>query len=130
MAHRTAQGKDQTEAFFGEHVGIIKRPATAHFALVNMPPKVESLAHLLEQRENLIRLAAAQRTTLAQSVELWRIPLARVDQGLLALRAIKRNPAWIVAGMVLLTVLRPSRLVKWLRGGWVAWHMLHGLRRK
>lgn len=83
-----------------------------------------------EQRENLIKLVAAQRTLLAQHIEPWRIPLARVDQGLTALRAIKRNPAWIVGGVVLLTVFRPYRIVKWLRGGWVAWQMLRGLRGK
>jgi hypothetical protein len=85
-------------------------------------------AHLVEQRKNLIKLAAAQRAALAQHIEPWRMPLARVDQGLAALRVIKRNPAWIVGGLVFLTVLRPYRVVKWLRGGWVAWQMLRGLR--
>lgn len=87
-------------------------------------------ARLVEQRENLIELAAVQRTALAQNIEPWRIPLARVDQGLTALRVIKRNPAWIVGGIVLLTALRPYRFVNWLRGGWVAWRMLRGLRGK
>lgn len=90
----------------------------------------EKLAHLVERRENLIRLAADQRTALAKNIEPWRIPLARVDQGMAALRAIKRNPAWIVGGVTLLTVLRPYRFVKWLRGGWVAWRMLRGLQGK
>jgi hypothetical protein len=85
-------------------------------------------AHLVEQRKNLIKLAAAQRAALAQHIEPWRMPLARVDQGLAALRVIKRNPAWIVGGLVFLTVLRPYRVVKWLRGGWVAWQMLRVLR--
>jgi len=86
--------------------------------------------YLVERRENLIKLAAAQRAALAQDIEPWRIPLARVDQGLTALRAIKRNPVWIVGGVAVLTVLRPYRVMKWLRGGWVAWQMLRGLRRK
>ena len=86
--------------------------------------------YLVERRENLIKLAAAQRAALAQNIEPWRIPLARVDQGLTALRAIKRNPVWIVGGVVVLTVLRPYRVIKWLRGGWVAWQVLRGLRRK
>jgi hypothetical protein len=86
--------------------------------------------YLVERRENLIKLAAAQRAALAQNIEPWRIPLARVDQGLTALRAIKRNPVWIVGGVAVLTVLRPYRVMKWLRGGWVAWQMLRGLRRK
>jgi hypothetical protein len=93
-----------------------------------MPLKLENSAHLIEQRENLIRLAADQRTALAQSIEPWRMPLARVDQGMAALRAIKQNPAWIVGGVVFLTLLRPYRVVKWLRGGWVAWRLLRGVR--
>ncbi len=96
----------------------------------DVPFMTEKLAHLVEQRENLIRLAAAQRTALAQNIEPWRLPLTRVDQGLAALRAIKRNPAWIVGGVALLTVFRPYRVVKWLRGGWVAWQVLRGLRGK
>jgi hypothetical protein len=87
-------------------------------------------SHLVEQRENLINLAAAQRTALAQSIEPWRIPLARVDQGLAALQSLKRNPLWLVGGIVILTLLRPVRVVKWLRGGWLAWQVLGGLRRK
>ena len=86
--------------------------------------------HLIERREDLISLAAEQRTALAQAIEPWRIPLARVDQGLAALRSIKRNPAWLFGGVVFLTLLRPVRAVRWLRGGWLAWRMLRGLRGK
>ena len=85
--------------------------------------------HLIERREDLISLAAEQRTALAQAIEPWRIPLARVDQGLAALRSIKRNPAWLFGGVVFLTLLRPVRAVRWLRGGWLAWRMLRRLRR-
>ncbi len=88
----------------------------------------EKLALLAARRERLIRLAAAQRTVLAQSIEPWRIPLARVDQGLAVLRVIKRNPAWIVGGGILLAALRPFRVVKWLQRGWMAWQMLRGMR--
>ncbi len=88
----------------------------------------EKSARLAEQRERLIKLAATQRTALAQNIEPWRIPLARVDLGLAALRYIKRHPAWLVGGGVLFAALRPSRVVKWLRRGWLAWQMLRGLR--
>lgn len=90
----------------------------------------EKLALLAARRERLIRLAAAQRTALAQNIEPWRIPLARVDQGLVVLHAIKRNPAWIVGGGILLAALRPLRITKWVQRGWVAWQMVRGLRRR
>lgn len=83
---------------------------------------------LAERRAHLIAQAAAQRTTLAQCIAPWRVPLARVDQGLNLLRAVKRHPAWIVGGIALFAVLRPARVGKWLGRGWVAWQVLHRLR--
>ena len=88
----------------------------------------EKLIRLAERRERLVAQAAVQRMTLAQNIEPWRVPLARVDQGLAALRYIKSHPAWIVGGGVLLAALRLGRGGKWLRRGWVAWQMMHKLR--
>ncbi len=88
----------------------------------------DKLIRLAERRERLVAQAAAQRMTLAQNIEPWRNPLARVDQGLAVLRYIKSHPAWIVGGAVLLAALRPGRVGKWLGRGWVTWQMLHKLR--
>ena len=88
----------------------------------------EKLIRLAERRERLVAQAAAQRMTLAQNIEPWRNPLARADQGLAALRYIRSHPAWIVGGVVLLAVLRPGRIGKWLGRGWVTWQMIHKLR--
>ena len=88
----------------------------------------EKLIRLAERRERLVANAAAQRMALAQYIEPWRIPLARADQGLAALRFIKSHPAWIVGGGVLLAALRPGRVGKWLRRGWVTWQILNQLR--
>jgi hypothetical protein len=88
---------------------------------------------LAERRERLVAQAAAQRSTLAQNIEPWRHPLARVDQGLAVLRKIKRHPAWIAGGVALLTALRPGRvraagIGKWLTRGWATWQMVQKLR--
>jgi len=56
----------------------------------------KKLILLAERRERLIAQAAAQRMVLAQNIEPWRVPLARADQGLAALRYIKNHPAWVV----------------------------------
>lgn len=88
----------------------------------------DKLIRLAERRERLVAQAAAQRMTLAQSIEPWRTPLARADQGLAALRYIKSHPAWIVGGVVLLAALRPNRIGKWLGRGWVTWQMMRKLR--
>jgi hypothetical protein len=88
----------------------------------------EKLKLLAERRERLVAQAAAQRMALAQNIEPWRQPLARVDQGLAALRYIKNHPTWIVGGIALLAALRPGRAGKWLARGWAAWQLVHKLR--
>jgi hypothetical protein len=84
---------------------------------------------LAEQREHLINLVALQRVALAQNMAPWRIPLARVDRGLLAVQVIRRNPIWIIGGGVLIATLLRGNRMKWLQRSWVAWQMLRGLRR-
>ena len=87
----------------------------------------EKLIRLAERRERLIAQAAAQRTTLAQSIEPWRAPLALADQGLAVLRFVKSQFIWGVGVGVLFAALRPRRPGKWLRCGWVTWKIIHKL---
>ncbi len=86
------------------------------------------LIRLAERRECLVTQAAIQRQVLAQNLEPWRMPLALADQGLTALHFIKNYPAAWVAGVVLLAALRPGRVGKWLRRGWIMWQIMHKLR--
>lgn len=88
----------------------------------------DKLIRLAERRERLVAQAAAQRVALAQNIEPWRVPLALADQGLAALRFIKRHPAWMVGGVVMFAALRPGNVGKWLRRGWVTWQIMHKLR--
>ena len=93
----------------------------------------EKLIRLAERRERLVAQAEVQRIALAQNIEPWRMPLARVDQGLAMLSYIKRHPAWIVGGVALLAALRPGRaraagVGKWLTRGWATWQMIRQLR--
>jgi len=87
----------------------------------------KKLSRLIERREHLVAQAAAQRMALAQEIEPWRVPLARADQGLAALRFIKRHPVWLVGGVALLAAMRPGGLGKWLRRSWIAWQVVHRL---
>jgi len=88
------------------------------------------LPALAKRRERLVAQAASQRLAVAECIEPWRIPLARVDRGLAALQVIRRNPAWIVGGIFLLAALRPIRFVKWLQRGWLAWQLVRRLRNR
>ena len=83
---------------------------------------------LVERREQLVAQAAVQRRMLAQDIEPWRTPLALTDQGLNALRYIRRHPQWIFGGIALLAILRPRHAGKWLGRGWVTWQLMHRLR--
>jgi hypothetical protein len=87
-----------------------------------------NLIRLAERRERLIAQAEAQRRTLAQDIEPWRIPLALADQGLTALRYFRSHPGWIIGVVVLLAALRPQRVGKWLGRGLVSWQVMHRLR--
>lgn len=82
---------------------------------------------LAERRERLVAQASAQRAALAENVEPWRMPLALADQGLSALRYIRRHPEWIAGIVVLIAALRPRRAGKWLGRGWVTWQVMHKL---
>lgn len=86
------------------------------------------MALLQERRERLVALAAQQRSALAQDIAPWRTPLALADQGLEALRYVRRHPAWIFGGIALLAMVQPRHAGKWLGRGWVTWQLLHKSR--
>jgi hypothetical protein len=87
-----------------------------------------TLAELAERRRQLVTLAAAQRAVLAQEMAPWRERLARVDQGVAVVRAIRRHPALLVGAMLLLAAVRPRGTAVWLQRGWMAWQIGRRLR--
>lgn len=90
----------------------------------------QTLLQIVARRERLIVQAATQRTALAETIEPWRAPLARVDQGLAVLRFLKRNPAWVVGGGVVLATFKLGVAMKWMRRGWGTWTAIQILRGK
>ena len=79
------------------------------------------LIELAERRATLVAKAEAQRAELSQALAAWRSPLGMIDQGIAAVRFLKRYPV-VVAGVVTLAVVfRPWRLMKWLPPGWLMW---------
>lgn len=85
------------------------------------------LQRLAERRAQLVAQAAAQREALAQGIEPWRTPLALADQGLAAVRYLKRHPSWLIGAGVLLATMRPGIFGTWLRRGLLAWQVMHKL---
>lgn len=90
-----------------------------------MNPKMKQVA---QRRERLVAQADAQRAALGRAIEPWRTPLLLADQGLSALQYVRQHPQWLVGGVLLLAVLRPRGLGKWLSRGWVSWQLLSRMR--
>lgn len=85
------------------------------------------MARLAERRERLIAQAEAQRRALAQDMAPWRTALALADQGLNAMRFLRRHPVWLLGAVALIVALRPAKAGKWLRRGWIAWRVVQKL---
>ncbi len=82
---------------------------------------------LAERRRHLVARAAAQRTALAQDLAPWRAPLALADQGIAALRYIKRHPLLSVGTTMAFAALRPQHTGKRLMQAWVLWKLARTL---
>ncbi|HEY9099343.1 MAG TPA: YqjK-like family protein [Thiobacillus sp.] len=87
------------------------------------------LTQLAERRQQLVGTAAAQRATLTDTLEPWRTRLAQVDRGMAVLRYVRSHPVLWVGASLLLTVLRPRRVGRWLQHGLMAWQIGRRLRR-
>ena len=87
------------------------------------------LIELAERRKILVAMAATQRAELSQALAPWRGPLAVVDQGLAAVRYIRNHAALLVGVVAFVAPLRPLRLARWLRRGWLMWRMAVAVKR-
>lgn len=85
---------------------------------------------LAARRQQLVALAAAQRTTLAHDMAPWRARLALADRGVAALQYVRRHPALMLGAALLLAALRPRRTGTWLQRGWLVWQLGRRLRRR
>ena len=79
------------------------------------------LIELAERRATLVAKAEAQRAELSQALGGWRSPLGMIDQGIAAVRYLKRYPVILAGVVTLAVVLRPWRVAKWLPPGWLMW---------
>ena len=83
---------------------------------------------LAARRQQLVALAAAQRTILANDMEPWRARLALADRGVAVVQYVRRHPALMVGAALLFAALRPQRAGKWLQRGWGMWLIGRRLR--
>lgn len=57
----------------------------------------KKLRMLAKRREHLVQESSKQREQLAQAIEVWRTPIALVDQGCAAICYIKNHPFYMAA---------------------------------
>lgn len=88
----------------------------------------KKLAQLTARRESLVAKVAEQRNTLGETIEPWRMPLARVDQGLAIVRYFRQHPVLIVGAGLVIAALPLGRAGKWASRGWMVWQMVNKLR--
>jgi hypothetical protein len=87
------------------------------------------LIELAERRTTLVARAATQRAELSQALAPWHGPLAVVDEGLVAVRYIRNHAALLVGIVAFVAPLRPLRMRKWVRRGWLVWRLAVVVRR-
>jgi len=92
-----------------------------------MNPKLLELA---ERRATLTARAAAQRAAFSRQLAPWRMPLAVVDQGVAAVRYLKSHPELLAGIVVFVAVVRPRRVMGWLRSGWMVWRMVRAVKQR
>lgn len=83
----------------------------------------DKLRQLAARRQQLIALAAAQRTALAYDVAPWRARLTWVDRSVAGIRYVRRHPVLMMGAALLLAALRKRQTGKWLQRGWLMWQL-------
>ena len=87
------------------------------------------LMELAERRTTLVARATTERVELSQTSAPWRASLAMVDEGFVAMRYIRNHAALLVGVAAFVVPLRPLRVARWLRRGWVVWRMAVAVKR-
>lgn len=80
----------------------------------------KQMALVMQRRGELLARIAVQREQVAELGARWQTPLALADQGLAVVRYLRARPV-LVAGVVVLLIIRRRGLVGLARSGWMAW---------
>ena len=89
----------------------------------------EKILKLAKRRELLVIKAEKQRMQLVLILEAWRAPFGLADQGLAAISFIRKHPIWMTScGVILINLLRPIRIGKWLQRGLLVWQLVRKFR--
>jgi len=78
-------------------------------------------AELALRRQRLLMRSAALRATFAEQAVVLEAPLATADRVHAGVRWLIRYRGWVLAGAVVVLVVRPRRAWRLLRLGWWLW---------
>ncbi|HET7776214.1 MAG TPA: YqjK-like family protein [Azospira sp.] len=90
----------------------------------------QRLLELAHKRGRLTARIQAQREALAQDSWPLAASLGAADTGALGLRWLKAHPGTVGAGLALSFILRPKRVFRWLRRGYLGWKAYAALRQR
>lgn len=76
---------------------------------------------LLLRQQGLVAHSTQLRDSLANQAQVFRKPLAMVDQARHSLQWLYRNPQWPLGVLLVVFLLRPRRTVVWGGRVWWAW---------
>ena len=82
------------------------------------------------RRARLLERAAREREDAAQTLQSWSRPLAFVDRCLGALRYFISSPPLVAGTVLVFTLMRPLRALKWARRAWGLWQGYRWLTQK
>lgn len=90
------------------------------------------LADIALRRGRLLERIAGQRADLGRRMQPVKQVLDGVDRGVLGVRRgaryLKNHPGIVVACLAALAVLKPRRVWRWGRRGFIAWRTWRALR--
>lgn len=94
----------------------------------------QELIDLAVERGRLLERISMQRQLLEQQLQPVGDTLHSVDRALARLRKgrdyLQQHPEVVAAAVVVLVVLKPSRLWRWTKRGFLAWRTWRMLRRE
>ena len=90
----------------------------------------QRLLELAHKRGRLTARIQAQREALAADAWPVAATLEAADSGARGLQWLKTHPGTVGAGLTLSFILRPKRVFRWLRRGYLAWRGYTTLRQR
>ena len=84
---------------------------------------------LILRQQRLLMRSSELRIKLTDQVQVFKKPLALVDQARAGLQWLYRNPQWPLGVLLAIVVLRPRRAIIWSSRLWWAWNSVKRVKR-